>query len=390
MLLVISGCHAMVHAYSTLMPWVYPVALSELHFSVVALGIMVGVSSLAGGFLQLGAGALTRYVRRHTVIGWGAILMGGCGIVTATATTFGQFFLGNLGRSVVSSTQHPLGNSLLSDIYDRSRRGMAIAGHVVGGNLGTVVLTPAGALLVGVWGWRPTVLALTVPAVLAGLVLLLSVRERLAAPRETSAVRDLLVAGRLVLRDRNLAAVFAASLVAAGGRGLGVVILVIPLYLKRDLQLHDPYATGLYTILLVGSVVGPLIGGRLSDRAGRRPVLLLVFAASALSTAVLALSPAAGLLLPLSILAMGLVVYTESPLLQAALADAAPVAQRDAVFSLYFAVAFGVGALWAAGIGALLDRIGYSAVFAIMVLSYLLAGACVLGMREPARGRVRR
>jgi MFS family permease len=384
-LVFISGSHAVIHAYSTLMPWVYPAAITDLHFSVAWLGIMVGASNLAGGFLQLGAGALTRHIRRHTLIGWGAMLMGVASVVTATAGGFPQFFAGTMARSVVTSTQHPLGNSLLSDLYAKSRRGMAIAGHVVGGNVGTVALTPVAALLVTAWGWRPAVLLLTVPAVLAGLLVVVSIQERAAPTREQSAARDMLAGLKLVGRSRNVFLIFAASLIAAGGRGLGVVILVVPLYLKRVLHLHDPYATLLYTLLLVGSVLGPLAGGRASDRIGRRQVLLLAYGLSAVFTVMLMLSPAQGWWLPLSLAAIGLVVYAESPLLQAALADEAPVGERDALFSLYFAVAFGIGALWAAAVGAALDRIGYQAVFTIMVVSYLAAALCVLAMRETLR-----
>ncbi|HEY9288969.1 MAG TPA: hypothetical protein VIT43_13205, partial [Candidatus Dormibacteraeota bacterium] len=63
-LLSISSAHAVIHAYSTLLPLIYPLALTELHFSVFALGIMVAVANLSGGFLQLGAGLVTRVIRR--------------------------------------------------------------------------------------------------------------------------------------------------------------------------------------------------------------------------------------------------------------------------------------------------------------------------------------
>jgi len=102
--------------------------------------------------------------------------------------------------------------------------------------------------------------------------------------------------------------------------------------------------------------------------------------------------PARGPWLALALAAMGLVVYVESPILQAFLADEAPMTQRDAIFSLYFAVAFGVGALWAAGVGAAIGRLGFGFVFVMMAATYLVAGACVLGMREgaPAPAPVRR
>ncbi len=386
-LLLISGSHAVIHAYATLMPWVYPLALVDLRFSLTALGIMVGVSNLSGGFLQIGAGALTRSVRRHAVIGWGAVLLGVSGVGTAVAVNFPQFFAANVAARVVTSTQHPLGNSLLVDLYSRTRRGMAIAGHVAGGNVGTVLLTPAAALLVAVWGWRSVVLLLTVPAVLAGVAILLAIREQPSPASHQSALGDMTAGVRQVLHSRNLLLIFAASLIGAGGRGLGVVTLIVPLYLKRQLHLPDPYATLLYTLLLVGSVLGPLAAGPVSDRFGRRTVLLLAYALSAAVTLAFAAAPANGPWLSLTLVLLGLVVYAESPLLQAFLADEAPRAERDALFSLYFAVAFGIGALWAAGLGLGLEHLGYGAVFVLMATTYLAAGICVWATHED---RVRR
>ena len=389
-MITISSSHAVIHAYSTLMPLVYPLALTELHFSLFALGVMVAIANLSGGFLQLGAGAVTRVIRRHTLLGLGACGMALAGTITATSASFLQFATGNILQSIVTSPQHPIGNSLLSDLYPKTRRGFAIAGHIAGGNIGTVVLTPVAALLLNAFGWRTAVLVLVGPAIIAGAALLLTVRERVTAVRERTAWQDILEGSRQVRRSRNLLLIFVTSLIGAGGRGLGVVTLVVPLYLKLHLHLSNATVAELYLVLLVGSVVGPAAGGPLSDRLGRRRLLLAAYPLSAVTTLGLLLAPASGPWLWVTLGVMGLIVYLESPLLQTFLADEAPASERDAIFSLYFAVAFGIGALWAAAIGALLGQRGFGTVFAIMATTYILAGFCVVLMREPAPAGVRR
>lgn len=384
-LVLISGSHAVIHAYSAVMPLIYPLALVDLHFSLAALGAMVAVSNLAGGLLQLGAGALTRWQRRHSIIGWGAVLLGLSGIGTALATNFAQFFVMNVVARTATSAQHPLGNSLLSDLYDRSRRGMAIAGHVAGGNVGTLLAPAAGALVVA-WGWRPALLVLTIPAVLAGAAIFGGMSEAPAGPGERTAFRDMLAALRL-LRGRNLALIFGAGVIGAGGRGLGIVALVIPLFLKQQLQLPTAEVNMLYGLLLVGSVVGTFAVGPISDWLGRRRTLLLSYGLSVPVTIGLVGIHGPGPWLLVLMAGLGLIVYGESPLLQTFVADEAPVAERDALFSLYFAVAFGVGSLWAAGMGVALERLGYGTVFVIMAVSYVAAAACVALTREQARGQ---
>jgi MFS family permease len=100
----------------------------------------------------------------------------------------------------------------------------------------------------------------------------------------------------------------------------------------------------------------------------------------------------AGSSLPLlwvGILLMGLFSFAESPQLQALLADIAPPAIRDASFALYFTLAFGVGSLWTALYGGIIDvagnQSGLPLVFVLMAVSFVLAALCVVPIREPAR-----
>jgi MFS family permease len=90
-----------------------------------------------------------------------------------------------------------------------------------------------------------------------------------------------------------------------------------------------------------------------------------------------------------AILLMGLFSFAESPQLQALLADIAPVGIRDASFALYFTLAFGVGSLWTALYGAIIDwlgePIGLPLIFWLMAISFVLAALAVIPIREPAR-----
>ena len=74
---------------------------------------------------------------------------------------------------------------------------------------------------------------------------------------------------------------------------------------------------------------------------------------------------------------------------QALLADVARPAIRDVAFSAYFTLMFGVGAIWAAALGALVgtlgDRAGFPVAFGISALSYLGAALVVTRIRTPSR-----
>jgi MFS family permease len=86
---------------------------------------------------------------------------------------------------------------------------------------------------------------------------------------------------------------------------------------------------------------------------------------------------------------MGLFSFAESPQLQALLADIAPPATRDASYALYFTLAFGVGSLWTAVYGVVIEAMGEPAgvpvVFGLMAVAFLAAALATLPIRTDDR-----
>jgi MFS family permease len=85
----------------------------------------------------------------------------------------------------------------------------------------------------------------------------------------------------------------------------------------------------------------------------------------------------------------------ESPQLQALLADITPVPLRDAAFSTYFALAFGVGSMWGLLYGVVIgagDGAGLGTVFWLMAGASVAAALATLRIGIPAHledGRTR-
>jgi MFS family permease len=91
----------------------------------------------------------------------------------------------------------------------------------------------------------------------------------------------------------------------------------------------------------------------------------------------------------LAIVVMSIFAYVESPQLQAILADIAPPSIRDAAFSTYFTLAFGIGSLWTAVFGVILgaagDVAGLPIVFWIMAATFVAGAIAVLPIRTTPR-----
>jgi MFS family permease len=187
---------------------------------------------------------------------------------------------------------------------------------------------------------------------------------------------------RAVIGRRDLRLILGAALVAAGGRGLDLVAPFMLLYLRGPLGIAEDVTAMLYALLLVGAVLGPLLAGWLSDRFGRRRTLVSYYVISAIGiVAFLAAGANLWLLAPL-LLPFGTAVFSESPILQAFLADRAVGPTRDVAFSVYFTLAFGIGAFWAFVIGSVVTAWGYPAAFGIMAASYLAAAVLLVAIRD--------
>ena len=381
-LALLAVAHAAIHAQSALMPLVYPIVIIEYGLNERDIGTFIAITTAVGGSMQLAYGFLTRYVARPALLAGGQLIFGSSLVVGGLSQSIGQLLASISVARIGASPQHPVGNALLSDTFPQERRGFAISAHISGGNIGTILVPFVGGALLVALGWQATLALFGIPALVIGLLIAIFVREDHAAyrrrARASGSVRQHL---REVIGRRDLRLILGASLVAAGGRGLDIVAPFMVLYLSGPLGLDDGTVRLLYALLLVGAVVGPIIAGVLSDRVGRRPTLVVYYVLSAVGIlAFLAAGANVLFLIPL-LLPFGTAVFSESPVLQAYLADRATGPMRDVAFSVYFTFAFGIGAFWAFIIGSVVATFGYPVAFTVMAASYVAAALLLVAVR---------
>jgi MFS family permease len=382
--------HAVNHAQAVLLPLVYLRIIIEFGVRVETIAFLAAFGSFASGLVQLSYAKLTRVLSRRMLLGAGGLLFGGGFVAQALANGFPTFAVANVLSRIGGSPQHPVGNGLLAEQFPPHRRGFAISAHIAGGNVGTVVIAVAGAWLIANVGWQWSVVLFGVPAIVIALAILLFVREtgedRAAAVAHGS-VRQ---AFGTILRDPDHRWIYLASILGGGGRGLGVVNLFTLLYLTRVIGMDEGTAGLMYGALIVFSVPAPLVAGWLSDRVGRKPLIVGVYIGGAIGFAVFMFAGSSIAGLWAGIVVMGVFSFAESPQLQALLADIAPPTIRDASFALYFTLAFGVGSLWTAVYGRVVEVAGEPAglpiVFWLMAGTFVLAALAVLPVRAGRRG----
>jgi sugar phosphate permease len=162
---------------------------------------------------------------------------------------------------------------------------------------------------------------------------------------------------------------------------MSVATLYVPLYLAQQLQVDEVRLGVFLTIMMIGSVVGPLVAGPLSDWAGRKPVLLVDYVVACACFGGLLTIGTGTWTLPALLLLTGIAVYSEGAVMQTALADVADRTSMDMLFGLYFTMGAIISAPWAWLLGLVVDSYGFPGAFAAMAGSQVLAGLCLLPVR---------
>jgi MFS transporter, FSR family, fosmidomycin resistance protein len=384
-LLLLSVAHAVNHAQAVVLPLIFLGLIDEFGVTVESIAFLAAIGSFASGLVQLSYAGVTRVVSRRKILGGGGILFGVGFALQAFATSFVTFAIPNIASRIGGSPQHPVGNGLLAEQFPPERHGFAISAHIAGGNVGTVVVAIIGAPLIAAVGWRGAAVAFGLPAIVIAIAILLFVRETGSDRAAAVASGSVRTAFRRILHDPDLLWLYLTSVLGGGGRGLGVVNLFALLYLTQVIGLDAGTAGLMYGALFVFSVPVPLVAGWLSDRIGRKPLIVGVYLGGALGFVVFLLAGDSLVWLWAGILLMGLFSFAESPQLQALLADIAPPSIRDASYALYFTLAFGFGSLWVALYGIVIDVAGEATglpiVFGLMSLAFLLAALGTLPIR---------
>jgi len=388
-LTLVTIAHALNHSQVAIYPLVYLALIEEWGVTVPAIALLTAVDSLVSGGTQLTFSALTRRFSRRTIMGWGNVILGGFMAAQALTSSLIPFAAFGLVSRAGASQQHPLANGLIAEQVPLHRRGISIATHVAGGNLGSVIVPLIGAWLIAGVGWGWTLVLFGVPPALIGISLLFLIRETGEDRRAALLAGSLGDAFRIVLRDRELWLLLGASLLGASARGLGILNVFVPLYLSVVLGVDDTTVALMLTVLLAGSVPAPVVAGWLSDKLGRKRVIAGTYLGGAAGLALLLLVGSDPVGLWIAVALLGAFAFVESPQLQALVADVARPALRDATFSVYFTLAFGVGALWAALFGAITgtlgDADGLPVVFLVMAVSSVAAALLLRPLRVEER-----
>jgi len=329
---VLTAGHFVIHWFQQFYPVILPALKSGLNLTNVEVGALTSAQQVVVGLGQLPTGMAADSMVRHR----GAILA--LSLVSMGAAYFllglPLFIWALLGSALIglgTALWHPTAAAALSNRFPE-RRATALSIHGTGATLSDTI-TP---LLVGVLlanlSWQTAAQVQLIPGLLFAFLLwraLAGLFSDNAPPRQ-----------RIAAQFRDVAAViknsaFLGLSVATGLLSMSrlIVLSFLPIYLQEHLH-YSSVALGIYIALLhaLGTISQPVLG-LLSDRFGRKAVLLPSCLLLGLFFALLAVAPP-GIPLGLVIVAIGLFFYTLFNIFNAAVMDVAGSHVQAATYGL--------------------------------------------------------
>jgi len=372
---VLSAGHGVTHMRGAVLPLIYPMLMRTMGFGYVDLGIMLTITRLIGGLLQGIWGAVARYVSGRDLIVYENIGVGLgiglCGLVHNLPELTGVVTLGQ----VAASPHHPIGSAMLSKWFSKKKRGAAQSFHFAAANVATVLAPLVATFLLKWVGWRDTVYLFMIPAILIAILIWFGLPSEMVAPKAKPGEKMISSNFFVPLKDPLVRRLITVASITAGGKGIGILQIFLPLYLINQLHLSASITGIIFTIFSVASVVGPLLAGRLSDKYTRAKFLgFLLFGACILSTIVALWHPRNIWVLAILLLVMGLFVYGYSPVEQTIVSDITSSELQASAYSLFFGTTYAISALWPLALSLVVMHFGFTVMFLVIASSYLVGG----------------
>jgi len=356
-----TGAHLINDFNALMLPAFLPAMTDEFGLSYLQLGILSLSFTILSGLLQVFAGQYAdRYGRRRRTLVAGFLITATGFVAMGISPTFGLLVAASLLCGLGASTYHPQATAILVRAYPKER-GRTMGIHGWGGSVGAFIAPLSVAILVTAFGWRPALLMLAIPAIVAGLLLRGSVKESKPNPEAR------LKGG--ISRDVWILAITFA-LLAMVIRGF--LTFLPTLLVERGSTLSQ---AGLLTtfILVVGLIAQPL-GGMAYDRLGGRLVFFGASIATVLSLILFAVS--SGWLVLVTVAAVAFFVFALFPVSLAMGSELSGVERTGIGVGIIFGVSGLSGAIVQPALGAVADQTSlHLALSLLIVVAIMAAGA---------------
>jgi FSR family fosmidomycin resistance protein-like MFS transporter len=279
---LISAGHGLTHWYTATFYILLPLIGKEFGLSYTQIGLIITVQHLAGAISNIPGGMVVDMVgKKGYLMATSLFWVGFPYALMSLVHSFWMLLICVTLVGIGNNLWHPAAIPTLAYRYPE-RRGLVLSLHGMGGNAGEAIAPFVIGALLGWFSWRTVVVINVVPGLtMSALILLLLGAFSMAKSRDENAINAGAQAQgvKQYLRDfsgllKNRALMLIAC--SSGFRTMtqAGLLTFLPVYLAYELN-YSPFAVGIcLTVLQIAGFIAAPVGGHLSDKWGRKQVIM--------------------------------------------------------------------------------------------------------------------
>jgi len=382
LLVAFSVAHFAHHVTNSLLSALLPFIRDAFALSYTDAGFAVTAYTIASGVTNAPLGVLADRIGARRVIVWGLVLIGLSSVAIGLSSEYWQLLAFLVVMGIASGTYHAPASALIAEMFS-SRRGMAMGTHTTAGHLSFFAAPLVAGTLAAAGTWRTPYIAFAI-APIACAVLLWRVAPM--ATRSTGRHGWLATVGDIGAVARRVGALVSLSILFQ--IVLSAAMAFLSLYLVDARGISPGVAAALFGVPQLAGLVGAPMAGTLSDRFGRRIVLLLGLAL--MGPAAWALTAVPNELVFLPLLLIGVSLSIRATTTEVLIVDNTPPERRSTVLGTYYLVNQPVGGIAAPIFGGIAGAIGIGVAYSWLAVAFLVLSAIALLAAFPTGRALRR
>ena len=344
---LISAGHGLTHWYTATFYLLLPLIGKELGLSYTEIGFIMTTQHLVGAISNLPGGMLVDAVGKKGYLMAASLFWVGFPYALMSVThNYWMLLVCVTLVGIGNNIWHPAAIPTLAHSYPE-RKGLVLSFHGMGGNIAEALAPMVIGAMLGWFSWRTTVVLNVVPGiVMASMILILlgaftmSHRDEGGKETKSRGVRAYLKDLGTLLKNRGLVVVSVSS--AFRTMTQTGLLTFLPLYLAYELH-YSPFAMGVcLAVLQLAGFIGAPIAGHLSDKLGRKRVVMSSMILTAITIAAMAFA-GRSLAFVVFVALVGFFLYAMRSVLQAWAVDVTPKHMAGTGVGLQFGIT-GLGA----------------------------------------------
>lgn len=365
--------HFMHHVPGFIIQSLLPSIRDYFNLDYYRIGWLPGAYNIAYGLSNLPAGWLSgNRIAPRLLIVIGVLGVAIFALFIGLSLNYIMILLALLLTGILGGGYHPSASPILADTVAAEKRGQVLGMHQVGGTLAnflTPLLTAAIITLLGIYmptssTWRGPFIILSIPTIIFGIYLYVILKRRRLGDTpqqvQTESFSIRINARGYIRRMIAFVTLGTAVQTFVFSSMSFITLIVVDLYGGSE----QAGAAFLALAHFSGLWAGPL-GGYISDRIGKVPVMLTVSLTAGPIISLLGIGTY-WWLLPILLLAMGTCMYVAMPVTEVYIISNARQKNRSTILGVYYAASRGGPGLLLIVMGKLMDQYSFSTTFALV------------------------